>query len=233
MRDYLFSNVAHFRYERKFYIEGLSRQDIEALLRFHPAVFCEIYHSRWVNNIYFDSFALRHYFDNINGESKRLKVRIRWYGELFGFIEKPTLELKLKHNLHIGKIFYPLKTFTLDNNFSIDSMREIFRNSFIPDFLILHLMESNFTLLNRYKRKYFLSADKKYRITIDTDIEAHKLSPHQNSFLHKTIDYNNLLLEIKYNQPHDNFVDRITNYFPFRMTRSSKYIDGITKLRVI
>ena len=233
MRDFLFSKFTHFRCERKFYIEGSTNQEIEASLKFHPAIFNEIYHGRYVNNIYFDSFNLRQYFDNINGVSRRLKVRIRWYGELFGFIQKPILELKLKHNLHVGKLFYPLKSFSLDNDFSIDSMREVFRSSAIPEFLMLHLMELNVTLLNHYKRKYFLSADKKYRVTIDADMEAYKLSPYQNSFLHKTIDCNDLILEIKYNQPHDNIVDKVTNYFPFRMSRSSKYVDGITKLGVI
>lgn len=232
MINILFSNIKHFRCERKFYIEGLTRKEVETILRFHPAIFKEIYYKRSVNNIYFDSFNLQHYFDNVSGVDKRLKVRIRWYGNLFGFIEKPTLELKLKHNLHAGKLFYPLKPFTLDNSFSIDVIHKIFNESSLHGVLKLRLKELKFSLLNNYNRKYFLSSNSKYRITIDTDMQAFKLAPYQNNFLSKSTNYTTTILELKYDNSYDEFTDSITNYFPFRITRSSKYVDGIVRLHI-
>lgn len=229
MRDF-FSKVEHFRYERKFYIEGLARQEIETMLKFHPAIFIEIYHQRLVNNIYFDSFNLQHYFDHVSGTDKRLKVRVRWYGNLFGIIKNPTLELKFKHNLHVGKLLYPLKSFVLDNNFAIDVMHKVFKESSLDESLKLHLRELNFSLLNSYNRKYFLSADRNYRITIDTDMQIYELSPYQNNFLCRSTNDADTILELKYNKPQDEFAHFITNYFPFRIARSSKYVDGITKL---
>ncbi len=230
MKDFLFSNINDFRYERKFYLEGVSRDDVELLLKLHPAIFSEIYNERIINSIYFDSLDLEHYFDNINGVSRRIKVRIRWYGNMFGFIEKPTLELKLKHNLYVGKLLYRLNPFTMDNTFDISTIRKIFNSSSLDETLRCHLMELGFSLLNRYKRKYFLSANKKYRITIDSDMKIFKLAPYQNNFLCEFTDYSNTILELKYNETDDEFVDEISTFFPFRMTRSSKYVDGITKL---
>jgi len=230
MKDFSFSRAKHFRYERKFYIENLAVERIEAILKFHPAIFREIYHERQINNIYFDSFNLQHYFENIDGVSRRLKVRVRWYGDSFGFIENPMLELKLKHNLHVGKLIYPLRSFAFDGNFSIDAMRKVFEKSSLQETLKLHLIELNFSLFNCYRRKYFLSSSRKYRITIDVGMQACALSPYCNSFLHKMKDYANVIIELKYNDPHDQFVGDITSYFPFRVTRSSKYVDGITKL---
>lgn len=230
MKNIFFSNVEHFRYERKFYIEGLSREESEAILKFHPAIFREIYHERSVNNIYFDSHNLQHYHDNIDGADRRLKVRVRWYQDLFGTIKNPMLELKLKHNLHIGKILYPLKGFTLDNNFSMDIMRRIFDQSALPDLLKSYLKELKFSLLNRYSRKYYLSADRKYRITIDVDMQVYELSPASNNFLHKTRDFAGVVLELKYNKSADESVEDITNHFPFRITRSSKYTFGVEQL---
>lgn len=232
MRNVLFSDIKHFRYERKFYIEGLRYRELESLLKFHPALFREIYHRRTVNNIYFDTLGLHNYFDNVNGVDRRLKVRIRWYGDLFGLIENPTLELKLKHNLHVGKLLYPLKGFTFDNDFSIDIVRRIFAESSLGDVLKLHLMGLNFSLLNSYSRKYYISADHKFRITLDTDMEVYKLSPYRNNFLCNAKDYINTILELKYNKPHDEDITGITNHLPFRMTRSSKYIDGIARLYI-
>ena len=230
MEKFLFSNVEQFRYERKFYLEKLTREKIETTLKFHPSIFREIHHERTVNNIYFDSFNLQNYFDNLSGVNRRLKVRIRWYGNLFGFIEKPMLEFKLRHNLNIGKIVYPLKSFTLDSSFSIDIIRKTFKESSLNEALGLYLMELNFSLLNNYRRKYFLSADKKFRITIDTDMQVHKISPYRNSFLCKSTNYNDTILELKYNKSQSDFADNITSYFPFRVTKSSKYVDGIAKL---
>ena len=232
METFLFSKLKHFRYERKFYLKGLKREELETILKFHPAAFKEIYYERTVNSIYFDSFDLHHYLDNVNGVTKRLKVRIRWYGDLLGFIEKPTLELKVKHNQHVGKLLYPLGPFTLDNNFSIDTIRNLFKKLSLPEVLKLHLIKLNFSLLNSYSRKYYLSSDKKYRLTIDKDVEVYKITPYHNNFLCKSKDTEGTILELKYNKPNDEFVDDITNYFSFRMTRSSKYVDGITRLYV-
>ena len=230
MKNFLFSNVERFRYERKFYIEGLTTEEIEAILKFHTAIFKEIYHQRIVNNIYFDSHNLQHYFDSIDGAARRLKIRIRWYGNLFGFIKDPVLELKIKHNLHVGKLRYPLKPFILDDNFSIDVIRKAFKESSLGENLRSHLIDLNFSLLNTYKRKYFLSSNRKYRITIDSDMQIYRLLSYQNCFLHKLTDYTDAILEIKYNKSQDKFVDGITNYFPFRMSKSSKYVDGVAKL---
>ena len=232
MRDFLFSGFKNFRYERKFYIEGLRREEAEAILKSHPAIFREIYYERDVNNIYLDSFDFQHYLDNVNGADRRLKVRIRWYGQLFGLIKSPTLELKLKHNLHVGKLLYPLKPFALGDIFSIGVIRGALEESTFPEIVRLHLAGLNAPLLNTYSRKYFLSSDSEYRVTVDTGMKAYELTPYQNNFLHTSADYNNVIIELKYNNPHDKFVDGITNYFPFRMTRSSKYVDGLARLYV-
>ena len=104
-------NPESFRYERKFLISQLSRHEIESIIRLHPAAFSEIYHQRFVNNIYFDTVGLSAYKDNLTGISDRLKVRIRWYGDLFCLIEEPFLELKIKRGFLGGKLRFPLASF--------------------------------------------------------------------------------------------------------------------------
>ena len=85
-----------FRYERKYVVSGLSTADLERCIKTNPGLFTEIYQQRSINNIYLDSADLQHYFDNVNGAPARGKVRIRWYGKLFGEVTRPVLELKLK-----------------------------------------------------------------------------------------------------------------------------------------
>jgi len=223
-------NPTSFRYERKFLISELNRYEIESIVKLHPAIFSEIHHQRFVNNIYFDTINLSNYFNNVVGVSQRLKVRIRWYGDLFGFIENPALELKIKKGFLGGKLRYPLDSFYLGSDYSLKAQQDIFAKSGVPDVLTEHLKSLKFTLLNRYSRKYFESADHKFRITIDFDMEFYKIDSTNNSFNEKIVDHNNTVLELKYSEKDDEEARFITNYFPFRMTKSSKYVSGIEKL---
>jgi len=223
-------NLTSYRFERKFLVSELNRYEIESIVKHHPAIFSEIYHQRFINNIYFDTIKMSAYLDNLAGIDQRLKVRIRWYGELFGFIEKPVLELKVKKGLLGGKIRYPLDSFYLDSKYSLKVQQDIFTKSGVPDVLVEQLKSLRFALLNHYNRKYFESANHKFRITIDFDMEAFKLDSANNSFIEKVIDRNNIILELKYADKDDEEARFITNYFPFRMTKSSKYVTGIDRL---
>ena len=223
-------NPTSFRYERKFLNSELDRYELESIVKLHPAIFSEIYHQRFVNNIYFDTINWSSYFDNAIGISQRLKVRIRWYGDLFGFIKKPVLELKIKKGFLGGKLKYPLDSFYLGSDYSLEVQQGIFAKSGVPDILAEHLKSLKFALLNRYSRKYFESADRKFRITIDFDMEFYKIDSTNNSFIERIVDHNNTVLELKYSDKDDDDAGSITNHFPFRMTKSSKYVSGIEKL---
>ena len=222
------SNESGYRFERKFFISHCSGHEVENMIKQHPSIFSEIFHQRFVNNIYFDSFNLNNYRDNMAGSSKRLKVRIRWYGELFGHIEKPVLEIKLKQGLLGKKIPFPLRALKLDktNNF-------LGLVNYIDDsngYMKTVMKSLNPTLLNRYSRKYYQSGDGHYRITVDTDQVFYRINNYDNLFLNKMTDDINVILELKYNQEHDTAADRVTNHFPFRVTRSSKYVNGLQKV---
>lgn len=219
----------NWRFERKFIISGLSKYEIESIVKLHPAMFCEIYQERAVNNIYFDTFTMSNYLDNINGNSQRIKVRIRWYGNLFGKILKPVLEIKIKKGVVGSKASFPLDSISIDNNLTIDNIYKVFKKTDVSEVVKLYLMNLRFSILNCYTRKYFQSADKRFRITIDSNMRFIKLFPMQNVFLNESVDYNTTILELKYEKD-DNYAERITNFFPFRLTRSSKYVTGIEQL---
>ena len=221
----------HLRYERKFVISALSKYEVESIVKLHPAIFSEIYYERTVNNLYFDSTGMTNYSDNVVGNSQRLKVRIRWYGDLFGIVEKPVLEIKLKTGYLGSKISYPLDSFTISREFSIDTISQIFKNSsHIPVIIKQDLIRLSFSLLNNYRRKYFVSANRKFRITIDSSMQFFEISPLNNTFLHKSVDYISTILELKYDAEQDDYAENITKHFPFRMTKSSKYVTGVERI---
>ena len=81
-----FLNPKKFRYERKFLVEELGKKEALFVIKENPAMFSEIFHERRINNIYFDSSNMESYHDNVMGNSQRVKIRIRWYNDLFGHI---------------------------------------------------------------------------------------------------------------------------------------------------
>ena len=221
--------LSQYRYERKFFISELTFHEVESLIRLHPALFTEIYHQRYVNNIYYDSFDMKNYFDNVDGANQRIKVRIRWYGDLFGRIEKPILELKIKKGLLGTKKTFPLSAFWLDENFNFAISSNVITDSQLPDNLKLQMICLAPVLLNRYSRKYFLSADNNYRITIDSEMQFLALNNQHNCFLNCSTDLANTVLELKYDQDKDDSASYMADCFPFRLSKSSKYVSGIKK----
>ena len=89
------------------------------------------------------------------------------------------------------------------------------------------------SLVNRYVREYFISADKKFRITIDNEQAFYGIKNKYNSFLNKFVDFDNTILELKYDKGHDSEASIISSQFQFRMTKSSKYVNGMSKINYL
>ena len=220
--------ISDYRYEKKFIITELSRHEVESIVKLHPAIFSEIYHQRFVNNIYFDSFNFHNFHDNIDGSTNRIKIRIRWYNTLFRHIESPVLELKIKNGLLGTKISIPLKPFKLDKNANISDITNLINEQ--EEISIIDLKSLRPSLLNRYSRKYYESCNKQYRITIDTKQSFYQVFNENNSFLNKHQDNTSVILELKYNKRYDSNACSITEKFPFRISKSSKYVNGVQKV---
>ncbi len=224
------ANADTYRYERKFVAATLSRPEVETAIRFHPAIFREVYPPRFINNIYFDSLGFSHYHDNKDGVRDRVKARIRWYGDLFRTVQQPRLELKIKLGAVMRKEVYPLGPLTVDHDLRYDHVAAAFRNADIPEMLRTDLLCLRMTLLNRYCRKYYLSACRAYRITVDWDLSYYRIVHSGNLFVHKQTDHTSVIVELKYPIDRDAGSSKIAAHLPFRVDRFSKYATGIEQI---
>ena len=215
------------RYERKFVIRSHDIRQIESMLRIHPAAFREIYKKRQVNNIYLDTLDLKSYFDNVHGNTTRVKVRIRWYGDTFGKIEKPVLEMKIKNGLAGRKRSYRLNPFTLDRDFSSHTLTGAFDHPMLPLWVREKITPYRPALLNSYLRKYYVSSDLKVRITLDEKMTYYHIGSQNNNFIQRYEERNAVIMEMKYALEAAGLASDITQHFPMRMTKSSKYVNGI------
>jgi VTC domain. len=102
------------------------------------------------------------------------------------------------------------------------------KNSNVPEIIFQQLKFLRSYFLNSYKRKYYLSADKKFRITIDKKIKHYEFLRKNNLDLKNFVNDYNIIMELKYDNQNDFLANKITNFFPFRLTKSSKYVCGMS-----
>lgn len=226
-------NVDHnYRYERKFTVpDNFKLNTIEHIIKNNRALFKEVFYERQVNNIYFDTAGYNDYLDNVLGVSDRKKIRIRWYGNTFGEIKHPVLEVKIKKGLVGDKWSYNLKPFILDNKFTNKTVQNIFKESDLelPIFESVKMVTP--TLLNSYSRRYYLSADRKFRVTLDFNLLYHKIDVRFNNFNVKPVRDENKIIELKYALKDDNNANSISTQFPFRLNKNSKYVNGVNTIK--
>jgi len=180
----------------------------------HPSLFKEIFHKRQINNIYLDSIELDNYHANLGGHPTREKTRIRWYGELFQTVNKPALEIKRRFGLVGEKLIFPLNPIEVSKQYCWQDILESQKNSINQD-----------KTERSYNRRYFLSANGKFRITIDNEINYFMTNIGRiNPF---SIKEHHIIMELKYDVKDASEAPNVSNYFPFRVARNSKYVNGI------
>ena len=208
------------RFEEKFRYCQQDKHKIHSWLINSQMKFFEIYTPRLIHSIYFDDHQLNSYFDNINGNSRRSKVRLRFYNN---DISKMNLEIKIK----IGDIGYKFVKKFVHNFSSIDDLIESFSNSFLSvnfnefnNYDSFVLKQHKPAVLTSYKRRYYQSICDNFRFTLDEDI----IYSSTEGLKVKVKDLTNIC-ELKQSSFDDNnFINKI---FPFSKCRNSKYINAI------
>ena len=227
-----YTRLETYRYERKFVGEKVPRSVAETFVRQNSAFFTRTFPSRQVNNVYFDTPGMDCFMDNLFGVGNRWKVRVRWYGELFGAISAPVLEFKIKKGFTGTKKSYELPPFQIpEEGFDGSIWRPLFLKADLPGDVRERLAGLHPVLLNAYQRSYFESANKKFRVTVDDKMEYYNLRSTWNYFLHVHREQLKSVIELKYDQNWQNEADVITNQLPFRLDKNSKYVVGISHFK--
>ena len=217
----------NYRFEKKFIIPERLTHSIEEVVKSNSALMRNIFPPRFINNIYFDNSRFKSFFENIDGVSERMKMRIRWYGNLEGKIKKPVLEFKQKHGLTGSKTSIALPSFDLKDIYRSGFLSSLFQKSNLDmrkKDLMLSLKPS---VINRYQRKYFLSFDQKFRVTLDNHLKYYPVSSPEQLSSCGLKDSLSMIMELKYSPIYQLESNNITQEFPFRVIKNSKYVRGI------
>ena len=205
------------RIEKKFIFGKYKEDYLEKILLANG--FTRLYPSRYINSIYLDTLNFDFARDNINGVSKRKKIRFRWYNE---DISNIFLEEKNKQNFQVKKIIY--------EKINLNSKNKLLQN--LKDYFFNLKKEYNnfnykFILKTNYFRSYWISNDKKIRATIDIDIKA---SPINN--LDRNLELNETILEFKFSTLDENNFRNLfsQNNLNLRAKKYSKYLQSFSLL---
>jgi hypothetical protein len=220
----------HLRYERKFMPPAMSLGEVLAIIHRHPAMFREAYPPRSVNNVYLDSPALDDYHDHVHGVAFRAKTRIRWYGPCRPTLDQPVLEHKVKRGAVGGKLSHRLPALQLAPH-DLRGVVAAIRSCADAPAMLRTIADARLpSLVNRYQRRYYLSADGRFRLTVDWDLG---LATFPRFLVGGALSFADpmVIVELKYAACCDaSAAAAVSNALPFRMARCSKYVLGIHRL---
>jgi hypothetical protein len=183
-----------------------------------------------VNNAYLDSPARRDYHDHINGVANRSKTRVRWYGQQHEVAECPMLERKLKRGMVSGKETHALPPLLINRGCLRSLLETAFNAGALPLLLRSELRHVEPALFNCYQRHYFLSREGGFRLTVDSRLQFASLPHNRGPAIRSVTPVTTLVIELKFGHDLVEYADCVTNVFPFRLARFSKYVVGIERI---
>lgn len=227
MADNAHTEQTDSRYELKLTAGRHELARVRAWLRTHPAAFSSLYPARRVNSVYFDTPQLGSFHDNLAGVSDRCKLRLRWYGD--DLTEATgTLELKIKQGLLGRKMQYALPGRLRLDRVTWRDLLAGMRRGLPPLWRNCLGMACCPTVLTRYRRAYYVSADIAVRVTVDWDLHVYD----QRRSMHPNLRWSSpladrVIIELKCANRNRGKLADVAAKFPIRVERCSKYISGL------
>lgn len=205
---------------------------------YSKSFFKKTFKNRVVNSLYFDSPSYDFAMSNMSGESNRIKIRARWYNDsqqdfFKSFTSKDqrfNFEIKRKSNSFSDKLTLDSIGFCKQESFEerIKNLKNVVQRQLKDNNYLLHLITRE-TVFTSYEREYYQDTLMNgVRLTIDKNISfTDQIQDHGLTKLSK--DY--VIVELKFNPSKIGFVLAITEKFPFKQVRSSKYLASLAQLK--
>ena len=217
------------RYEVKSVGPDTLLGNVRAWLRAHSAALRPHHPPRLVSSVYFDTPDLSAFQENLAGVAGRRKLRFRWYGEDDDEVVA-TLELKCKQAQVGWKVSERLAApLGLRGRTWREVLRDV-HHGVSPEGR-RHLANAGApSTLIRYRREYLVSADRRIRVTIDTDLESIDQRGVAAPRLDGPITRDRVMvLEVKGADEDRLEIARAMATWPLPVSRNSKYVRAIAR----
>lgn len=184
-----------------------------------------------IASVYYDSADLSAYWEKLDGEKYRRKVRVRTYGEQPG---EGFLEVKQRLNLTVQK-----RRCRMDLGRLEEAMRRAVKGRYTPGldpvfdevFVMIRRDALRPRLLVSYNRTAFFDRYKKdLRITLDRNIRCRSLDldlTRKRTRGRYSVPPEMMILEVKFNEAVPRWLCTCLNRLDLQVIRISKYCEGI------
>jgi len=224
------SQTEDLRYEIKAALPWLQLSDLHARVIAHPRAFKRAFPSRWVDNIYFDTWEFDSLNDHLEGVDTHQKLRLRWYGPSLNEIPRAYLELKHKKNRLGTK---QVQEFNCALDLEEMSWTEIMQylGSSANDFFSPFLISVRPVLISRFFREYYVTADGETRLTLDYNLKSFDQRFSSTPNIRYCVPLlNEVVVELKSNLSSSTALARLIADFPFRFDKYSKYVTSLQSM---
>jgi hypothetical protein len=222
-----------YRSEIKFLLPYADIGKLRSILEVNCRRICYSGPVSLVNSIYFDDAGLSAYRESIEGNGRRAKVRLRWYGRKdtdsrFHFEVKSRAGIAVgKERLAIGSQI-PLSRLSFH-----DILRELSR-ALPAKHRELLMSRPEPVLITEYKREYFQARHDSVRITLDYDVTWFDQSgKHRPGKKFGVRDPEMVIVEGKSPVGKEPQLPQLLFPLRPRVTRSSKYVMGCQRLGLV
>ncbi|OGK26601.1 hypothetical protein A3C28_03795 [Candidatus Roizmanbacteria bacterium RIFCSPHIGHO2_02_FULL_39_9] len=184
-----------------------------------------------VSSVYLETLNMTSYLDKLNGLSKRLKLRVRWYPSgthLFN-----TLELKYKIYDKLVKKRFPVDTNTL-KKILLNDHEQTGKDCSdgIQKFILLKKANAMypFIRIDYIRRAYVGKVDKNVRITFDQDIRCCRYVDFQSLPTIPSLPSRSVIMEIKSHGYFPTWLTYIIKKYGLQRAAISKYVSSVQRL---
>jgi hypothetical protein len=218
------------RYEFKGVTDGFLLPDLRMWLRLHPACFRQAYPPRQVNNVYFDTFDLDSYGENLAGISARRKVRVRWYGISFQQAAS-VFEVKCKRNRLGWKLSQPLARPLDFQRMTWPELMALLQAELSPQLRTFLADGQMPVVMLSYQREYYQSFDNDVRVTLDHRLVAYDQREYSQPNLRFAAPMaDEVVIEFKGAAMGGEALSSVIDSAPVRLSARSKYAEGVSSL---
>lgn len=178
-----------------------------------------------VRSLYFDTVYDTDFFDKINEQEFRRKIRLRIYSTKD---KTAKLELKQKQNVYQKK-----RSMTISREDAMElingnvSVLLKYGNDFADEmYSIMSMNCYRPKTIVEYQRSAFMAKENNIRITFDSNIQATESSFDlfdENLLLYNVLDLNSTIIEVKYDKFMLGYISEIISCINRRSVSSSKY----------
>lgn len=215
------------RRELKFTTNEIYYSDIINWIKNNKVNFKKHFPKRLINSIYFDNYSYSSFKENIYGDSKKTKIRLRWYN-IFFFSMDGFFEIKKRDNIYNYKKTIKIPNLVIKLNSNFKEIIQTLKLNLEPIDTIELDARPFPTIISQYTREYYIDFDKEIRITIDRNIKTFDQRLSNKINLKNEITIPNLMVvEFKFKDASINKLLNSFNNFPLRLSKNSKYINGI------